>query len=414
MPIPKSQNEIVLTLPRPHTGRTMGGQARIIREMKRFNVMDMGRRFGKTDLCEILIAKPLLNGFPVGWFAPTYKILEDAWQEILRLYAPVITSKNKTEKRINFITGGVLEGWTLDKEGAARGRKYKRIVIDEASRVKNLVDVFNYDLRPTLLDYSGDAFFPSTPKGLNDFHKLWMIAGNSPQDWGRWQMPTNENPFIKPEEITAMRATMPDKVARQELDAEFLEDGSFFQNVDACCVIEAQANPADHLGHKFFAGLDWALTGDFTRLTVLCVTCGIAVDWWGGNRMDYTMQRGFIVDRLKRWVGVILLPERNSMGAPNIENLASVGVKIALGPDSGLGFNTTSSSKNQLIMTLALAMEKTEILLPLEYADEIRAYEVEILTTNPKFSAPPGQHDDKVISAALAWWAACNSRMQIF
>jgi hypothetical protein len=34
----------------------------------------------------------------------------------------------------------------------------------------------------------------------------------------------------------------------------------------------------------------------------------------------------------------------------------------------------------------------------------LRSYEVEVTTTNPKFSAPDGQHDDRVISLALAWW----------
>ena len=372
--------------------------------MRRFNIFNLGRRFGKTDLCEILICKPLMAGFPVGWFGPTYKVLDEAWSEILRMYAPVIVSSNKTEKRIDFITGGVLEGWTLDKEGAARGRKYKTIVVDEAARVKNLVDIFNYDLRPTLLDYQGDAFFPSTPKGLNDFFRLWEQAGNG-GDWARWQMPTSENPFISLTEIDEMRASMPDRVAKQELDAEFLEDGSFFQNVDAACIIEHPSTPAEHAGHRVLAGLDWALSEDFTVLTVLCADCGAVVDWWRANRMDFTMQRAFIVDKVREW-NAILLPERNSIGAPNIEMLVQANLMIERGPDGGAGFNTTASTKAGLIHRLATGIEKGEIKAPKEYADELRAYEVTVTTTNPKFSAPSGQHDDRVISLALAWWAA--------
>lgn len=386
----------------------MGGQARILREARRFNVLDCGRRFGKTDLCEIIIHEPLLHGFPVGWFAPTYKILNDAWDEIKRLYAPVIVGSNRTEKRIELITGGVLEGWTLDKEGAARGRKYKRVVVDEAARVKNLIDVFNYDLRPTLIDYSGDAFFPSTPKGLNDFFRLWEQAADHP-NWARWQMPTTENPFLALQEIEEMRISMPERVAKQELDAEFLESGSFFQNVNECCVVEHPDKPEDHKGHRIVAGLDWALSEDYTVLTVFCVDCARVVDWWRANRMDFTMQRGFIVDKVKAWKGS-LLPERNSIGAPNIEALIHSGVRVAAGPDGGKGFNTSSVTKSQLIMTLALAMDKKEIKAPKEYADETRAYEVEITTANPKFSAPTGQHDDRVISLALAVWAASTPK----
>jgi hypothetical protein len=396
---------ITLKLPKPHEGRTMGGQKRILSEMRRFNVLDCGRRFGKTDLCEIVIHQPILQGYPVGWFAPTYKILDEAWTEITRLYAPIITGANKTEKRIDFITGGILEGWTLDKEGAARGRKYKRIVIDEAARVKNLVDIFNYDLRATLIDYAGDALFPSTPKGLNDFWQLWELAGDDPE-WARWQMPTSENPYQALSEIAAMRAAMPERVARQELDAEFLEDGSFFQNVDACCVIERPDKPEQHTGHRIVAGLDWGLSDDFSRLTVYCVPCNRTVDWWGANRMDYSMQREFVKSKMWAWDNPPLLPERNSIGTPNIEMLMQDGLNIAYGPDGAPGFNTTSITKSQLIMALALGMDKKEPRLPKEYAGEMRAYEVEVTTTNPKFSAPDGQHDDRVISSALAWWLA--------
>lgn len=386
----------------------MGGQKRILREMRRFNVLDCGRRFGKTDLCQSVIHDPLLKGYPVGWFAPSYKILNEAWGEIKRIYAPVITSANNTDKRIELITGGVLDGWTLNDEGAARGRKYKRIVVDEAARVKNLVDIFNYDLRPTLIDYQGDAFFPSTPKGLNDFFRLWEMAADKP-DWARWQMPTNENPHLSLDEVEAMRASMPERVAKQELDAEFLEDGSFFQNVDACCTVEVPDNPDNHKGHYIVAGLDWGLSDDYTRLLIECVTCKKAVDWWGANRMDYMLQRAFIKDRLTQWGIPPVLPERNSIGVPNIENMIADGLHIGRGIDGAYGFNTTAGTKSQLIMKLALVLDKKEFLFPREYADEFRAYEVEVTTTNPKFSAPSGQHDDRVISAALAVWMATQA-----
>ena len=64
-------------------------------------------------------------------------------------------------------------------------------------------------------------------------------------------------------------------------------------------------------------------------------------------------------------------------------------------------------------MRLALALEKKELQLPVEYADEMRAFEVTVMATNPKFGAPSGQHDDRVISAALAWYSAAVP-VQIF
>ncbi len=121
--------------------------------------------------------------------------------------------------------------------------------------------------------------------------------------------------------------------------------------------------------------------------------------------MDFTMQRMFIADKVREWHALIL-PERNSIGAPNIEMLVDMGLQVERGPDGGMGFNTTSGTKAELIQRLATGIEKGELKAPKEYADELRAYEVTITTTNPKFSAPTGQHDDRVISLALAWWKA--------
>jgi hypothetical protein len=139
------------------------------------------------------------------------------------------------------------------------------------------------------------------------------------------------------------------------------------------------------------------------------VECNKTVDWWGANRMDYSMQRAFIMDRMKAWGNPRLLPERNSIGVPNIEMLIQDGVNVGYGPDGAPGFNTTAVTKSQLIMSLALGLDRKEPRLPKEYAGEMRAYEVEVTTTNPKFSAPDGQHDDRVISAALAWWQVVRS-----
>ena len=401
---------INLTLPRPHAGRTQGGQARILREARRFNIPNCGRRFGKTDLCESIIHPPLFAGYPVGWFAPSYKILSDAWDEIVRTYAPVIKRVNNTDKIAEFITGGTLEAWTLDKPGAARSRKYKCVVIDEAARVKNLLDIFNFDIRPTLLDYKGSAWFPSTPKGLNDYHKLWVMAEDDPE-WMRWQMPTSENPYIELSEIDAMRAAMPSNVARQELDAEFLEDGSFFQGVEKTCIILGRDDPKQHIGHRLMAGLDWALSNDFTVLRIGCATCARVVDGLRVNKQDFTVQRLAIRDKLIEWHNFPVLPERNSIGEPNIEILREMGMTILNGPDGKPGFSTTAISKPELIQALAVTIEKSSFLFFAEDADELRSYEVQFTSGgHPKFSAPDGMNDDRVIADALLNWSIFGNK----
>src|SRR5690242_10504377 len=104
---------IRLTLPKPHAG-----QQTILREKKRFNVVDCGRRFGKTNIGTSLELEPALEGYPVGWFAPSYKYLVEVWREIVRMLKPVTAEKNFSEKRLQLITGGVIDFWSLEDPDA--------------------------------------------------------------------------------------------------------------------------------------------------------------------------------------------------------------------------------------------------------------------------------------------------------
>lgn len=62
--------------------------------------------------------------------------------------------------RIELITGAAIDYWTLDDPSTvARGRKYKRVIIDEAAMARHLEQAWTEAIRPTLTDYRGDAFF---------------------------------------------------------------------------------------------------------------------------------------------------------------------------------------------------------------------------------------------------------------
>ena len=159
--------------------------------MKRFNVVDCGRRWGKTVLGVNRLIPPALEGFPVGWFAPSYKYMAESWRDFIRILKPVIARSDKTERRIELITGGVIEFWSLEDPDAGRSRKYRRVVIDEAAKVKNLRKCWTEAIRATLADYRGEADFLSTPKGKDYFWELYT-KGLDPleADWACWQMPT--------------------------------------------------------------------------------------------------------------------------------------------------------------------------------------------------------------------------------
>lgn len=200
------------------------GQSRVVRESARYNVLACGRRWGKTTLGIDVAVDPVLDGQPVGWFSPTYPMMLEVWREAARTLRPIASKVNAQERRIELLTGGVLEFWSLTEPDSVRGRKYARAVLDEAAMVRDLLRAWNEAIRPTLADMAGDAWFLSTPKGRTDFHELHRRGEAGVDGWASWQMPTWTNPHIPPAEIDAMRAELPPRVFSQEVEAEFVAD----------------------------------------------------------------------------------------------------------------------------------------------------------------------------------------------
>jgi hypothetical protein len=225
----------------------------VLKEAKRYNVLACGRRWGKTTLGINLLVRPALEGKPVGWFALTYKLILEVWRWLETTLAPVLKRTNATERRMELITGGVIEFWTLNDPDAGRGRKYARVVIDEAGLVGGLLDIWRAAIRPTLTDLAGDAWFMGTPKGYNDFYKLYKRSATE-IGWQSWQQPTEDNPFIPPSEVAAMRVELGPTIASQEVDALFVEGaGQFFE----------AWSPIKHVVAPEPIGADWILWGAF-------------------------------------------------------------------------------------------------------------------------------------------------------
>lgn len=394
-----------LTLPRPHPG-----QMTVIREARRFNVVNCGRRFGKSTLGLNRVADPTVLTYPVAWFAPSYKLMIEIWREALTLLQPVINRKNQQERRIEFITGGLLEFWSLDNPDAARGRRYKRLIVDEAALVRNLVDVWNLALRATLVDFAGDAFFLSTPKGRNGFWQMWQW-GQDPAlgEWASWQMPTSANPKIRPAEVEAMRLGMPERVFAQEIEAKFLEDaGSVFRRVvDAATAVALDAAKENS---NYVMGVDFARSNDFTVLTVVDLNAHEVVYLDRFNQVDYAVQVGRLRACYERFRPHVIIAEQNSMGGPLVETLQQQGLPVQ-------GFVTTNATKVQIVDALALAFERGDIrILPDPVLiGELQAFEMDRLPSGLiRYGAPSGQHDDCVMSLALAWSGVYDAQPLLF
>ena len=257
-------SEVIINLNQLHPQ-----QEKVLNEAGRFNTLCCGRRWGKTTLSEDLLISPdsdingCLNGFPVAYFSPTYKMLMEVWREINQTLYGVVNNKSETEKRVELFGGGVIDFWSLEDPNSIRGRYYKRAVVDEAAVARNLQEAWLRVIRPTLTDLQGDAWFLSTPKGKNNyFYELFEMPKKF-GDWKSWQMPTSTNPHIPGEEIKQAEEQLDPLTFAQEYLASFITS-----ELDAWAYC---FDPVKHIGKtKLDRSQEVYLSFDFNRNPITC------------------------------------------------------------------------------------------------------------------------------------------------
>jgi hypothetical protein len=403
-----------IQLVRPHPAQQL-----ILDEAKRWNVVALGRRAGKSTLALHLLTDTALHAQPAGYFAPTYKLLAEFWRELRTILEPVTRVKSEQDHRLELITGGTFECWSLDDPNPARGRKYARIVVDEAAMVRDLLEIWQLALRPTLTDLGGGAWFMSTPRGLNDFWSLYQQGQDPLQtEWASWQMPTSVNPFIATDELVSAQAELPERAWAQEYRAEFLqlEGGGVFRGVDA--VSRLQPRNPEH-GHQYTVGVDWGRTNDFTAIAVIDATVmeQVALDRF--SEIDFELQ----TERLHRWCElyhpVLVVAEANSLGRPLVERLQTGYARLLGKPRPALpvwSWDATNASKAALVQALGLAIEQGSITLldDTVQTGELLAYEASLLPSGMlRYGAPSGMHDDTVIALGLAYLGAQHEQSPV-
>ncbi len=377
-------------------------QSDVVSHSARYNVLACGRRWGKTLLGIDRLVHPALVGYPVGWFSPTYRMLGDAWRDVREIMEPVIAHVRQDEYRLELITDGVVEMWSLDNPDTARGRRYARVVVDEAAMAQHLQMAWENVIRPTLTDFRGDAWFMSTPAGMNYFWQLWQRGmDGAEEDWQSWQLPTSTNPLLDAREIAAARRQLPEQVFAQEYLAQFIEgSGYVFRRIDQATTSVRVESAED--GHAYSVGLDWGKLADFTVVSIVDIDEGRQVYLDRFNHIDYGFQIARVGAVLDRFPDVYVVAESNAVGEPLIDRMRQESIRVH-------SYTMTQPSKARLIEDLALAVENGElaILDDVVQTGELLAYTQERLPSGAtRYGAPPGLHDDCVMALALAWHGA--------
>jgi hypothetical protein len=376
--------EAVVRLQRQHPG-----QVEIVNHPARFKVVMCGRRFGKTQLGVRKACDVALAGHPVGWFAPTYKYVLEVWRELLQRLQPVISRSNDQERRIELVTGGVIEMWTMDTPDPGLGRKYKLAVIDEAGIVPELLDLWQRAIRPTLVDLSGHGLFLGTPRGRRHGFVVLFNRGNDPDelDWASFRAKTMDNPYIPVEEVEAARRELPPEVFAQEFEGVPTDDGANPFGLDAIrqSVAPLSTNPV------VVYGVDLARSLDFTVVVGLDAYRKVAfLDRW---QAPWAATKAKVRDIVGQ---TPIVADATGVGDAIVADLQVMGVDVT-------PHVFTQPSKLRLMQRLVAAFQGNELRIPDGWlTSELESFEFMYTATGVRYEAPTGFHDDGVMALALA------------
>jgi terminase large subunit-like protein len=446
---------LALPLPEPHANQVV-----ILDSTTRFRVVVCGRRFGKTVLGEhAILTRVIRDHDACWWLAPTYDMADHVWRDLKAAVRPVPGVQiSESDLRIDFPKGGWLAIHSTHTPDHLRGAGLDFVVLDEAAFMTP--DIWPEIVRPMLVERKGRALFLSSPNGKNWFYQLYLLGLKTPSarrlaattapsegfspplyavrpkevpvgerglggedaegrrandlklgtlnNWRAFHFSTAQNPLITPGELDAIRAETPERIWREEYEAEFTDDlGQVFRGIReaATAPVDVEPNP----GARYVCGLDWGRENDYTAIVVMDVErrALVAIDRF--NQVSWSLQRGRLKAMCDRWQPAVIYAESNSIGSPNIEALQAEGLPVR-------PFVTSATSKPPLIEALSLAIERRDIaLLPDEsLLAELSVYTMQRLPAGGyHYSAPSGLHDDLVIATALAWYAARHSSLPI-
>jgi hypothetical protein len=381
----------------------------LFKGQSRFIVCVAHRRAGKTvATLQRLVHSALTTDHPkarYGFLAPFHKQAKLIAWDYLKAMAREVPGAhtNESELRVDFeTTGARVQLAGADNPDSLRGQYLNGAVLDEVAQMDPAA--WGEVIRPALSDYEGWAVFIGTPKGRNLFHRLYNKA-ESEDGWTRLFMPASKTGIIPQSELDSARRDMTEGEYAQEYECVWDADvtGRVFRNVhrsiDHSLPVDISEVRAETDNRGYVIGVDWGRHNDYTVYTVIDAKSRSVIGIDRFTKIEYAMQLMRLKVLWQRFPYSHIIAEQNSMGEPLIEQLRRDGMPIT-------GFQTTALSKGNAIMDLALAFEQCSIRIPNNEAlvRELSLYDHERLPSGTiRYGAPDGEHDDCVMSLAIAW-----------
>jgi len=142
-----------------------------------------------------------------------------AW-EMLKAMAPrqAVKAANEAELLMRFDNRSVIELKGADSPDSLRGVGLNGVVFDEYSQQPS--NIYTEIIRPAISDKRGWVIWIGTPKGRNEFYRLYKEAIDK-NDWERWLLKASETHILAAEELALARQDMDENEFNQEYECSF-------------------------------------------------------------------------------------------------------------------------------------------------------------------------------------------------
>lgn len=204
--------------------RPRGWQTQCLSSLKRFSVVVVHRRGGKTVQAIVKLIDAAIRCQRerprFAYIAPELKQAKAVAWDYLKSYAAKIPGilVNESELWVELPSGARIRLYGADSPDSLRGLYLDGVVLDEVAQMKPFL--WGEVIIPALSDRQGWALFIGTPKGINLFSELYFKALDLP-DWYAASFTIEDTGALPESELAALRANMSEQQWRQEMLCDF-------------------------------------------------------------------------------------------------------------------------------------------------------------------------------------------------
>lgn len=365
-------------------------------------IVPKGRRFGLTvGAANNFIKKALKGEFEKGLWGDVMNSNIEKYIE--RLFVPKLNKLPKQlwkwskEPHVIYIKNSYIDFRSAERPEGWEGFGYDYAFLNEAGIILRDPYLWNNAIKPMFWDANCHVIVGGTPKGRGEFATLYErgMDPNQPS-YQSMRFTSFDNPYINHQRIMEDMKDMPERVVKQEIYAEFLDDsGVVFRGITSIATLQPREPES---GHLYVAGVDVAKVQDFTVISVYDRTDNCQVFQMRFNQLDWNVVKQRIREVSMKYNRCLVVLDATGVGSPVFDDLVRDGVPVE-------PYNFTNPSKKILIEKLSnwIELKNIKMLQLDETIREFTNFTYDMSSSGSiMYNAPVGFHDDIVMSHALA------------